>query len=199
MMRVNLMPQQILDARRQHRRIQLWLRLLGLYVGLWTLVAAASHEFVAAPTDELVGERQAVAAERESINASSELQSARLDELLSQVQIIRDVAGQPDWSILLEHLARPLGDDVGVQSVTVEAFETAGDVPLPREMATGPFQVSILGVATTQGEAARYVLALESAELFLSLDLLSTSPTRIGQQRAVLFQARGVIALEDQP
>ncbi len=90
----------------------------------------------------------------------------------------REVADQPDWSLLLADLSRRLGDD-GVLSTCQLA--TPGDGHAGVTLRLG-------GLARTQPAVTLLALRLEEANLFDRVDLLQTTPAQLGGTDAVGFQ-----------
>ncbi|MGP1272668.1 MAG: hypothetical protein ACTS22_04990 [Phycisphaerales bacterium] len=199
MIQVNLLPESVLSRRRRMRRSALWFRVVIGYAVLWIGAVTASTEVVADPAGELEARLASLTASLNGSDASVGLLTARRDTLAGRARVVRDITGQPDWGVLLRHLATHVGDSVALRSVGVQLSTATGDAMTPASVAAGPYEVVVVGVASGQAEATGYALELEKAGLFASLTLTQTAPTRVEQRNAVQFELRGVITRGSTP
>ena len=143
-----------------------------------TLLATAAALMTIVPASRAEG----VAADR----AAAQANAARAAAAAVRVQVAiarqslaaaREVADQPDWSLLLADLSRRLGDD----GVLGNCQLSAGDDPTA-------FTLRLGGVARSEPAVTMLALRLERAGLFDRVDLLQTTPAKVSGGEAVAFQ-----------
>ncbi|MEM8756333.1 MAG: PilN domain-containing protein [Planctomycetota bacterium] len=199
MITVNLLPESVRAARRERRRVRRWIHAAAAYAGAWVLAVAVANEMVTDPAAGLEPKLAAVNASLTSAEASIELIHAEQQRLLGRVRVVRDIAGQPDWSVLVALLADRAGDSVGLREIRLELDGDGRSGVSPSDIAFGPYAVEIIGIASSQAEATAFVLDLERSGLFALIDIAETSPERVGQQPVVRFRLLARIGEEATP
>ncbi|MEL7483255.1 MAG: PilN domain-containing protein [Planctomycetota bacterium] len=189
---VNLLPEPMLAARKLRRRRTVWTRsLLAYSVALLAGVLAVGGVLIE-PVEALEARSLGLDSDLVAAEAQIALSREREQKLKSEVEVLSEIHGQPDWSVLIVHLSEHLGSDVTIQSVRVGLIGGSG-LLTPGQLARGPYGVSVNGVAREQSDVTAYVLRLENAGLLGRITLQGTSPTRSGDQSAVQFTLDAVI------
>jgi hypothetical protein len=198
---VNLIPiarRQIVTVRR-HVRWWAW-GCSGYAVVL--LVALALAQFGWIDQDAAIAEElTAVRAEMgESRVALAELRQ-ELDQAAVELRAATAVGRQPDWSVLLAHVARSLGEEIVLRRCRLDAFtpdteQTAGSQGIRRTASAGASGlqagdgvfVVLDGYGRTQQSVSDFLLRLERGETFEEVKLLDTRREPFLAGHAVTFR-----------
>ncbi|MEO1535164.1 MAG: PilN domain-containing protein, partial [Planctomycetota bacterium] len=189
---VNLLPEPMLIARKCRRRRTIWTRWLLTYSVVLLAGVLAFGGVLIEPVEALQARSLGLDSDLVATEAQIALSREREQKLISEVQVLSEIHGQPDWSVLLVHLGEHLGPDVTIQSVRVGLTAGSGSLT-PGQLARGPYAVNISGVAREQSDVTAYVLRLENEGLLGRITLQGTSPTRSGDQSAVQFTLDAVV------
>lgn len=189
-MELNLLPAPVKERHQLRRRFVLWIKAVVL---LFTVGVVACLVAGVTLRDMDVPVRDELEQVKSMINKleASEAAAARQIETVSQeLNVAEDIAGQPDWSILLGVLAAGLNDGAYLETVTTRLVleDETLKVPPPSNAASGPYRLTVTGVSLMQGDATRYALYLEECRLFDSVRLVATMPRPDVQDRAVGFE-----------
>ncbi len=199
----NLMP----IARQQQRVCRVRLRAWAVACGLlgFTLAATAVWSRCAAGDDkpipfvELSRVSQQISRDAE---AAHDLQS-RIALVRHEMQSVRFVSDQPDWSLLLQLVSNSLGDDVVLKSCDL-THRAEAPVPMsardlhPAPVATvhpapePPHRETLIlhlaGFARSQAEVSNFVLRLEAIGLFQNVKLLQSARQPLLAGEAIGFE-----------
>ncbi len=175
MNRHNLIPHDRRRRRAVRRAGVRWaVATAALSVVLTVTATGLSAALPSPAADAAEADRTAAAAAVARAAAGRDRAAAR--SVAAALAAAREVADQPDWSLLLADLSRRLGDD-GVLSGCDLSAEPKG-----------PLALRLTGVARTQPAVTALALRLERAGLFDRVDLLRTSPAKLMGDDAVGFQ-----------
>lgn len=186
MIGVNLMPAQRVESRRRRRRMHAWAGACAAYALLVLGVGA----FAAAGGNGIEAIRSKIAAaalRQESSKREVDAYRAQLNAKSRRLQSAMAVSGHPDWSILLDLLARQTGGDVVLEHVSLKTTTPrtgAAAAPAPR------FSLVIDGVSTTQAGVSRFAMALQQTGVFETVRPEQTQSRKIGTLDAFSFELR---------
>ncbi len=194
----NLLPKPIKERLIQKRRLMLWLRSAGIVCALGIMGCVAAGVYLGdmdAPVRERLLEVNSVI---NQLDASEAAAWTRIETVTHELGVAEDIAGQPDWRILLDVIAAGLSDgDYLEQIQTALVLDRDQKVAPPSKAASGPYRVTIRGVTMLQGDATRYAVYLEKCRLFDSVRLVATLPRPDIDGSAVGFEIAceiGIIA-----
>lgn len=193
MIGINLIPERRRLARQRRARIRLWAGVALCYtvavvlVSVGYLTMSSSYD-LAALNDELV--------ELDAELASIQQQQQALRPQLSEQRLIlaagRSITDQPDWSLLLNHLAdHVLGDSIVLTGCTLLPDGGAVDVG---DISGSPLALTLTGYAKTTPDVSRFVLRLEQMSLFDKVTLVSTQRESFLSSQAIAFEAKCMMA-----
>lgn len=194
---VNLLPGPVVLTRKRRYRRAIWTRSLLVYCVALLAGVLAVEGVLIEPVAALEAKSKALDSDLVAAEAHLELQQQHARSLTAEVQVLNEIHGQPDWSVLLVHLSEHLGGSVSIRSVRVAMTGDAGSIITPGRLARGPYRIEMSGVAGAQADVTEYVLRLENAGLLQGINLQGTSPTRVGDAPAVLFSLDAAIGVED--
>ncbi|MEL6497776.1 MAG: PilN domain-containing protein [Planctomycetota bacterium] len=193
-MLVNLLPSPIVLARARRLRRRTWTRgLLAYSIAILVAVLAVDGVLIE-PTDALEAEAQSVESDIAASEARLELQSRVQTELEAEVAVLREIHGQPDWSIFVGHVSAARGSAVSIRSLRVSLVGGSSARITPGELARGPYRIEIGGVARSQSDVTEYIVRLERAGLLEDIRLRGTAPTRVGTDDAFTFSLEATIS-----
>lgn len=193
---VNLLPSTVLAARAQKRRRSLWARSLVVYCCVILIGLLVADGALVQPIDALEAESIALDSDLTATEAGAALLAEREVELKAELRVLKEIYGQPDWSVLLLHLGERLTADAKLRSVRVSLAQRAGEAMTPGHLARGPYRLELSGAARSQSDVTKYVLRLERAGLLDEVTLEGTSPTRLADGDGVLFSIVAVLRVE---
>lgn len=188
MIGVNLMPAQRVETRRRRRRTRAWVGACAAYALLVMGVGA----FAAAGGNGIEAIRSKIAAaalRQESSRREADAYRAQLNAKSRRLQSAMAVSGHPDWSILLDLLARQTGGDVVLERVSLKTTSTRAAAP--GAAAPAPrFSLVIDGVSTTQAGVSRFAIALQQTGVFETVRPEQTQSRKVGTLDAFSFELR---------
>lgn len=197
---VNLIPARRRDAKRWRAHIR------------WCAVGCAAYAVVATTVGGLAwnawaGEDPAIRQETshidEEIHRNQQELSRATIKLAADQQMLsatRQIAGQPDWSLLLTLLAHKVDDQMVLRSCQLRpASEVTGDAKAIETHATGGLLIVITGVARSPQGAQQYVLRLEKTGLFDRVTLVETRREPFLNGEAAAFRVDCVLSASDHP
>ncbi len=185
---VNLLPQ-----RRRHQRHRLG------RMRLWIAIDLVAASLAVAAIGLTLAMRPATTATRAAVDAlEKQIADARaqLDQIAPLVirdrktlEAVRHVSDQPDWSILLTLLGRLRDDHAVLRSVRLEPVAGEGGAIVAAALSAqdrrggvsenfhrpAAFMVRLEGLAESQADVSRIVLACERAGLFDVVKLVNTA------------------------
>lgn len=200
--RVNLLP-----PSRVHRRAA------AARLRCWVVIDLAAVAVAAVAIGLTLAARPATAPMRAALaTVEADIQAARgeLAELQPRLRVqqrtleaVEHVRDQPNWAVLLTLLSRLRDQEAVLRSVRVEAISSGGlGAPvLPTAMGGQPggvqrptaFNVHVEGLAPSQADVSRVVLACEQTGLFTSVKLVTTSAQTLLERPATRFELQGRI------
>lgn len=168
MMSVNLLPQSFFEGRRRKARIRMW----SLFVVMHALLAGSVGAVLATSGESSTTIRARLSVAQSRLETrEKETESARrlLSERMRRVEAVRSIADHPDWSLLLDQLAKLRGADVVLEHVDIKPQTTTD--PGLKKGAPGRvrYQVTIEGLARTNAAVLEYALALQRLGAFDSV------------------------------
>ena len=190
----NMLPLPIKERAAQRRRLILWLKgvAAAAVCGVVGCVVAGAYlgDLESPVRDELDSVRSVI----NKLEASEAAAWARIETVTHELGVAEDIAGQPNWSVLLGVLAAGLNDGAYLEQIeTSLVLDGAIDVAPPSKAASGPYRVKVTGISLMQGDATRYALYLENCRLFDSVRLVGTQPRPDVDKNAVGFEISCVI------
>ena len=189
-MQPNLLPAPVKEQIRIRHRLTIWVQgtVLVAVLGIAAcIVANVLLRDMDTPVREELHQVQSVINRLEASEAAAFRQ---IESVTHELGVAEDIAGQPDWSILLGVLAAGLTDGAYLETLTTSIVEDDAElqVPPPGNAASGPYIVTVTGVSLLQGDATKYALFLEECRLFDSVRLVATQPRPDVSNRAVGFE-----------
>lgn len=186
---VNLMPRRRVLERARQRHLLHWFVGGGIYGVLIAALWISVHLMSAQRYSALDGKLQAVNAAIDRSTTQLQAIAPKLVEINASVAADRRIARKPDWSLLLDMLAKLLGRHVvlsgcdlrpvmGIRSAGVGpamplpaagAAKGAGDAPVD-----GGYTLELTGIGDAQTEVSQYVLRLEQSGIFKRVKLIDT-------------------------
>jgi Tfp pilus assembly protein PilN len=195
---VNLIPAPRRDAKRRRRHRTTCTAACGAYAAVLACAVGVARIVwgSAAVTEELDGriataEKDIQRLERQTADARVELATAR-----ATVEANRTVAGQPDWSVLLALLAKTIGDDVVLRTVSLAPPPNVAAAPAPGTPGASATAVNAMpdvvldigGIGRSQLAVSQHVLRLEQTGLFSKVTLLDTGREPYLNGNAIAFR-----------
>jgi Tfp pilus assembly protein PilN len=194
MMSINLMPASLREARRCRRARRAWGVALTLAAGVVIPFTLAAPRLAGADVSAIVEQLREVGTQADAADQRRQRLAALEADLARRLTIAEAVAAHPDWSHLLDLLARLRGDDalfdrIDLQRETVTP-PAAAQPRTPAQAQPAPIlkhTLKLEGLSRSQPAAAGLVLRLEGTGLFESVRLLQTRPDARGKGDAVAF------------
>ncbi|HED54913.1 MAG TPA: hypothetical protein ENJ00_12045 [Phycisphaerales bacterium] len=185
----NLLPAPVKYECHMARRKGMWLTGVSAF-GVLCAVGWIVAGIILGGMDEPVrDELEKIRAELNRVEASKAAIATRAKLVSRELGVAEDIAGQPDWSVLLDVLASGLHENSNLEQISVTLVRESGSAGVPPSaVASGPYSVKLAGIAGEQREATQYALYLESSGMFDSVRLNSTSPRPDVGERAVGFE-----------
>lgn len=202
MLSINLLPMPYVLAERTRRRLAGWAKWTGVVMTLMVAVSAGGA-YALRPRATPVGERiEALQVQvREQGEALGAI-GAQIRKTQVEVQAAQAVGVHPDYSVLLDVLARARQGQVALEAVEVKTV-TLTEAPRPgvpkgaKPATRTEIQLELSGVAASPGEVPGYLLRLEESRLFATVTLVETSARPAsGTHRTDLtaFKVKGVFS-----
>lgn len=190
----NLLPASIKDQMIQRRRLLIWIRSAGALAVLGVIACVVAGVYLGDLDTPVREELRSVQSVINQLEASEASALARIATVTHELGVAEDIAGQPNWSVLLGVLAAGLNEGAYLERIET-ALVLAPDVQIapPSKAASGPYRVRITGISLLQGDATRYALYLEQCRLFDSVRLVATRPRPDVDAQAVGFEIACVI------
>ncbi|HTL31336.1 MAG TPA: hypothetical protein VL282_19035, partial [Tepidisphaeraceae bacterium] len=191
---INLIPAHRRDARARSRRLRAWIIGGGSYAVLLVFACLASYGIWGGDQLAMAAQTERTARQLEETQRVNAKLQPELAEAQGKLNMIKVVAEQPDWSVLLRLLAKSCSDQIALSSCKLD--EPGGD-PSARARAAkppspqsdhAPHLLVVAGFGRSQAEVSRFVLRLEEAKLFDQVSLIKTSREPFGTGEAVAFR-----------
>ncbi len=190
----NLLPESIKVKALERRRLVLWLKgvaVIAVFGVVGCVVAGAYLGDLDSPVREELDTVRSVINKLEASEASA---WARIETVTHELGVVEDIAGQPNWSVLLEILAAGLNEGAYLKQIdTSLILQEDTKISPPSKAASGPYRVRVTGTSLVQGDATRYALYLEQCHLFDSVRLVGTQPRPDVAKDAIGFEILCVI------
>jgi len=165
MIGVNLLPAQYVAARQRRVRTRLW----GVICAVHAMLVAGVG-VVSATGEETSASFRAkvVIAQGRMESKTKEIDALRrtLVERSRRVEAVRAIADHPDWSILLDRLARLRGGDVVLERVVIVPETASSSTIKPGAQVRPRYQVTIEGLARSNAAVLEYALAIQRLGIF---------------------------------
>lgn len=185
----NLLPQPIKQRLVEKRRIYHWTQGCVLLILIGVVSCVVAGVFLRDMDSPVREELQSVKSVINQLEASEAAALQRIETVTHELGVAEDIAGQPNWSVLLGVLAAGLSDGMYVERVeTAIVLEPGIKIAPPAGAASGPYRVTLRGVSLMQGDVARYAVYLEECRLFDAVRLIATQPRPDLDNRAVGFE-----------
>lgn len=189
---VNLIPAARRDAKRRRKHHKTCVAACGAYALLLACAVGGAHllwignqgaldDKLAATEDDIARLQHQTAELRSELSASH-----------ATIEANRTVAEQPDWSVLLALLARTIGDDVVLRSVSIAPPPTAVvAAPVAGAKSAAPDVVlELIGMGRSPLAVSQHVLRLEETGLFSKVMLLDTGREPLLSSQVIAFRLR---------
>ena len=190
----NLLPAAVKERFAQRRRLVLWLKcvaVVAVFGIVGCIVVGAYLGDLESPVKE---ELDTVRSVINKLEASEAAAWSRIETVTHELGVAEDIAGQPNWSVLLGVLAAGLNDGAYLEQIeTTLVLEDNVDIAPPTKAASGPYKIRVTGISLVQGDATMYALYLEQCKLFDSVRLVGTLPRPDVAKNAVGFEITCVI------
>lgn len=194
MIQPNLLPASVKDRMIQRRRLVVWIKGTGALAVLGVVVCVVAGVYLGDLDAPVRKELQSVQSVINQLEASEASAIARIATVTHELGVAEDIAGQPNWSVLLGVLAAGLNEGAYLERIqTGLVLEPDVQIAPPSKAASGPYRVTITGISLLQGDATRYALYLEQCRLFDSVRLVATRPRPDVDSQAVGFEIACVI------
>ena len=200
MRHINLIPARRRDAKRRRTHIK-WCAAgcvaYTIIAGFGTICAWCSwagedpqvHQQIARADEEIHRSERSLADEKTKLAA---------DE--NRLAAAREIAEQPDWSLLLTLLAQKTDDQMVLRSCQLRpASDLTGDAKTTDARPTSGLVVIVTGVARTPQNAQQYVIRLEKTGLFERVTLVETRREPFLNGEASAFRADCVLPTSATP
>jgi len=186
---VNLIPAHRHHAKQRRSRIR-WVTTACVIYGL-LLLGGYGFVFAAWGASD-----QTVAEELFQLQKTSETNTRlltavqpKLLEAKATLSANLSVGRQPDWSILLDLLAKSTGEYVVLESCELEQIEREEEQRRPDlPAAQAKYLLSISGLAKSQIDVSQFVLGLEKSQLFDQVNLVETARRSLNDYDCVVFK-----------
>lgn len=194
---VNLLSPRLRQLAAIRRRTRLWATVLGGYV---VLVLGAGGSFAALDSSgpDLAARLKDAQARLESAKAEFTRSAAALNAERRKVEAASVVSKHPDWSVVLELLARSCSPGLSLTRVDLSRLEVRSADDATRGLGKnaaavgGGYSIGVQGTAPTQSDATSYVLALERSGVFDRVEIVEARAIP-GQLVGATFQLRCVL------
>jgi Tfp pilus assembly protein PilN len=186
---VNLVPADRREARRRHRRVQVWITACAIYAVAWVVVHVAIQVTTASDDRVLRGEIEQVRGAVQELDTALAALELDRQQAVAQLHANLAVGKQPDWSILLALLASTLEDEIVLRSVRL--VSGAAEEGETREL--GAANLDFAGLGQSQAAVSRFVLRLEQISLFRSVKLQDTRREPFLDGHAITFRVECVL------
>ena len=173
---VNLIPEAKKRALARHRRLRLWSWAVGGYVLLLVMGLAVSYahwpDAVSGSHDQL----EVVSGQIDRTRGAIADLNKAIGETRMALHASRILAEVPDFSVLLEQLARHLGPQMVLDRCELEPHPPASiGAQAPAPGATlGQWKLHMGGVARSQSAVSQFAIRLESTGLFDQVAVVET-------------------------
>lgn len=169
---LNLLPPHRVRALRARARVRAWLLACVGYalalgcVWMWVHVSAPSPASGADRLIEIEANLAAVERDLRDLQRSS-------TEVVERLATSNAVEGHPDWSLLLELIARSKREEVAIERITLTTRGGAVTRPTDRAiLRRGPWTLTLAGLGASQRAVSDFALRLEDSGVFASVAIV---------------------------
>jgi len=204
---VNLIPAERRDARLRLLRQRRWVLICTVYTCLLVALCVAARAYLGGSNAAIAAELAQTRQEIDQLQKGITDLKPRLTNAERQLQTVRIVANQPDWSLLLALLANNVKDDTVLRECKLTPIEPPPP-PQPKKEAPKPgqpagaapapppappllyerFNLELSGMGRTQNAVSQLVLRLQETGLFSEVKLVKSNREPFGEDQAVAFQ-----------
>jgi Fimbrial assembly protein (PilN) len=192
--RINLIPRRRIEARLRRARLRRWVAVCVVYALMLAVAGMASWSVIDTADEAIADDLTKLRAHLDELDRDAAAVRRDLAEANANLAASQEVAGQPDWSLLLALLAQNLGDQVVLSSCQVgppgavaggagrPAAGAADESALPDSVV-----VRLAGLGRSQAAVSQFVLRLEGLTLFSRVKLIDTRREPFLNADAVAF------------
>lgn len=186
---LNLLPTPIKVRLHQRRRLTFWVKGAGALAAIGILVSLGAGVYLSDLDTPVRDELNTVQAMINKLEASEAAALQQITTVTHELVVAEDIAGQPNWSVLLSVLAAGLDEGAYLERIDTALVMDAGvTIAPPTKAASGPYRVTVSGISLVQADATKYALFLEQCGLFDSVRLVATRPRPDVDASAVGFE-----------
>lgn len=169
---LNLLPPERVRTLHLRVRIRAWMLACVGYAlvlgGVW-LWMHASAPSPASGADRIAEVETSLAALERDLRDLQRSSSDAADRLATA----NAVEGHPDWSLLLDLLARSRRDEIAIERITLTPRGGAGSRPPDRgALRRGPWSLTLAGLGVSQRAVSDFALRLEDSGIFASVAIV---------------------------
>lgn len=203
---INLIPVHRIVRRRRAARLRVWMSIAPLCIS----VLAGTYGYLFATWETDAGEVSKAVEQTEAVIrlTKGQLASSRasLSEASARLKASRAISNQPDWGLLLDLLARQLGDEAVLSSCVLDPVakappsatpagdkSKAGAAPDPSAR-PDRYRLTLGGVARTQEAVPLFVQRLQDTGIFDSTKMVEAVRTPFAGGEAFRFQVECTIS-----
>lgn len=189
MRQINLLPVSIKNRILQRRRLTRWVKGVGALAVLGVFACVGAGVYLGDLDTPVRDELNSVQSMINKLEASEAAAWQRIAVVTHELGVAEDIAGQPNWSVLLSVLAAGLDEGAYLERIdTAIVLDDGVTISPPSKAATGPYSVTVSGISLVQADATKYALYLERCGLFDSVRLVATRPRPDVDASAVGFE-----------
>lgn len=189
MQRINLIPSTRRLTSQRRRRIRLWVSLCAGYTAV-ALTGCLVFRSLFAPSDTqaLQDQLNDLDTQLAQVQSQQNAITPRLNEQRLILAAERSITDQPDWSLLLSHLADDLmGDRIVLNGCTLAPADGPVEV---EKFSEATLALTLTGHARSAKDVSQFVLRLEASGLFDEVKLVKTNLEPYMKSEAIVFEVR---------
>jgi hypothetical protein len=205
---INLIPIERRIAAAKHRRIRAWSTVAGGYAVLVLIGCIAANAPLASHSPQVKADLERLAQRTERANTERTRIEAQLTQQRRQLETARAVGEHPDWSILLDAVARTKAERAALDSVTLTTrLVEAKSLPtLPADAAaaasaakvkpapTPTYTLRLTGFVVGPGEVFEFARAIEQLSVFDDVRVKDSRSAPLGAMSATRFEIEASVA-----
>jgi hypothetical protein len=207
---INLIPIERRVAAAKRRRIRLWSTIAGAYAGAVLIGCLVANAPLASHSPQVQADLERLAQRTERANTEKARIEAQLTQQRRQLETARAVGEHPDWSILLDAIARAKAERASLDSVTltsrlVEAkaapaappsadAASGTPAPKPKPTPTTNYTLRLTGFVVGPGEVFEFARAIEQLSVFDDVRVKDSRSAPLGAMAATRFEIEASVA-----
>ncbi|MHC4236625.1 MAG: PilN domain-containing protein [Planctomycetota bacterium] len=190
MIGVNLVPPQVLAARKRSRRVKSWAVVIAVVAGLSAIPVILEFRQQARLTS-LLERRSQTQSHRASVRAELTELNRSLAELNQRIERADMLRTKRPWAVWLTSLTTgsPQAPAKGAASSSPNGSTSAGDSePAEVVVMDGASQINLTGFAVDHEHLYDFMTLLKGSQAFASVELVKAGKEPVLQSRAVRFE-----------